>query len=291
VHPGRCTCIVSICDLRCWSFTTRLECPCWSMVRNYALLPFFLLGVVFVQISQVSRFICLPVFQRHADITHIVHLASYQQIDDDGDGSGSGSLLGPPREVISTGPKAGLLESLLEHMHKHANETGGAAPPHFTYASSVSVYPRNSAAAAGAAGATAAPWTENSVLQPKQQQMHHPAVPSTWYGASRLLDERLVHAYHDMYPQLYSVGLRFSTVYGPAADPSTPIHLLAQRAVLLSATTNATTYAPPPPLPDDMHPEDERDYIYIDDAVDAILSVSILIVLCVWTMGISIKKS
>ena len=77
----------------------------------------------------------LPVFQRHADITHIVHLASYQSDDDD---DGNGSLLGPPREVISTGPKAGLLESLLEHMYKHSNETGRALPPHFTYASSVS---------------------------------------------------------------------------------------------------------------------------------------------------------
>jgi nucleoside-diphosphate-sugar epimerase len=217
----------------------------------------------------------------------MVHLANYQSDSDDNDDD-AGSLLGPPREAITSSPKAGLLESLLEHLYQHSNETG-RAPPHFTYASSVQVYPRH-AATAGSGAVPVVPWTENDAFQPQEQmQITMTEVPSTWYGASRLLDERLAEAYYDMY-RLYSVGLRFSTIYGPAADPTTHIHQLAQRAVVAASSRTSTstrsrsgeTNATPHFSLPDMHPNDARDYIYIDDAVDAILSVRVL--LSVWTV-------
>jgi UDP-glucuronate 4-epimerase len=172
------------------------------------------------------------IFREHSDITHVVHLAdpvphsSLQQ-----------QVIPREKEV----PKAGMMEALLEQILKVQRENGGRAP-HFTYASSAEVYPYST-------NSTISPLTETQPIR----------TPSSLRGASKLIDEILAKMYHDMH-DIYSVGLRFFSVYGPWGMPGSPMFEMAERAV-----TGDLPFRDP-------QWKTIKDYVYIDDAVDATMA-------------------
>ena len=110
--------------------------------------------------------------------------------------------------------------------------------PHFTYASSYEVYPRSS-----------------KQLEPLHETMTL-STPQSLRGASKLMDELLAKLYHDEH-DLFSVGLRFFSVYGPWTVPGSPLFEMAERAVQGQLTESADSST--------------MDFVYVDDAVDAIL--------------------
>ena len=177
---------------------------------------------------------------REYEITHIVHLAdAYHR--------GNGQVQAVPR--IKDDIKAGMMESLLEQIAKVKRETDRM--PHFTYASSYEVYNY---------------WnpTINDPNPPPFDEAKPITTPSSLRGASKLLDEILGLAYYDKH-QIYSLGLRFFPVYGPWGLPGTPLFEMAERAITDSSTP-ILTQAEKDSL------DDVRDFVYIDDAVDAIMA-------------------
>lgn len=174
------------------------------------------------------------------EITHIVHLA-------DAHHRGNGQVQAVPR--IKDDIKAGMMESLLEQIAKVKRET--ERMPHFTYASSYEVYNY---------------WnpTLNDPNPPPFDEAKPITTPSSLRGAGKLMDEILGLAYYDKH-QIYSLGLRFFPVYGPWGLPGTPMFEMAERAITDSSTPILTQEEK-----DSL--DDVRDFVYIDDAVDAILA-------------------
>ena len=169
------------------------------------------------------------IFKEHSDITHVVHFA---------DPFPHSALQAVPREKEV--PKAGMMEALMEQLLKVERE--GGRIPHFTYASSSEVYPYSS-------NSTISPLTETQPI----------STPSSLRGASKLIDESLAKMYHDMYG-VYSVGLRFFSVFGPWSAPGSPLFEMAERAV----TGDKSLWDP--------HWKSIKDYVYIDDAIDATMT-------------------
>lgn len=182
------------------------------------------------------------IFRDHPNITHVVHLAdAYHR------GAGDDMIQAVPREKDDI--KAGMIESLLEQLMKAKDETGRA--PHFTYASSYEVYDYLSP-------------TTNNPNPPPFREEKPISTPSSLRGATKLIDEILARTYSENYG-IYSVGLRFFPVYGPWGLPGTPLFEMAERAVS-NPSNPLMTHAERDML------DDIRDYVYIDDAVDAIMT-------------------
>ena len=187
------------------------------------------------------------IFEDHPDITHIVHLADpYPHTSSTENSSEEDDVMHVKYREANV-PKAGMMEAILEHLVDL--QKGGKRVPHFTYASSSEVYPLVN------------PNNSSSIL-PFRETMDI-SVPSSLRGASKVIDETYAKLYYDMH-QVYSVGLRFFDVYGPWATPGSTLFELAERAVsgetLISTTEQRTDT------------KGVRDYVYIDDAVDAIMS-------------------
>lgn len=159
----------------------------------------------------------------------IVHLA---------DAFPHSALQAVPREKDA--PKAGMIEALLEQMLKIKTEGGHV--PHFSYASSYEVYPY-------ASNVTMTPLTES----------HPISTPSSLRGASKLIDEILAKLYFDEHG-LYSVALRFFSVYGPWSVPGSPLFEMAERAVGGQLPSWNSRWKP------------VQDFVYIDDAIDAVMA-------------------
>jgi UDP-glucuronate 4-epimerase len=208
------------------------------------------------------------IFRQHDDVTHVVHLADpYHRggsLFESSAGSDRQKLTQQVIPRVKGQPKAGMMEALLEQIRKAGNETGRI--PHLTYASSSDVYNH------------LRPNKNNPNPNPPPFREDKPiTTPSTMAGASKLVDEILAQTYHQAQPQgqgLYSVGLRFFCVYGPWGLPGSPVFEMAERAVtgdshLLPqdvevdvASTNTNTAVL----------DHVWDFVYIDDAVDAIMS-------------------
>jgi UDP-glucuronate 4-epimerase len=206
------------------------------------------------------------IFRNHPDITHVVHLA---------DPHPHSALTAVYREKEV--PKAGMMESLLEQLTKMKRE-GNIRVPHFTYASSSEVYPANTT--------TSTSTTTITNMQLEEQMTL--STPSSLRGASKLMDEVMAKLYHDMH-DIYSVGLRFFSVYGPWSAPGSTLFEMAERAVTGNPTlfSQATDSSDGDDNDHDQandnghandndheheHDKDIRDYVYIDDAVDAIMA-------------------
>jgi nucleoside-diphosphate-sugar epimerase len=181
------------------------------------------------------------IFNAHADITHVVHLAA----------SSSPQRQAIPR--VHGESKAGLMESMLEQLRvvqrqrKNNNQT---VLPHFTYASTDEVYQLRTNAK-----------TPNP---PPFQEALPLTTPSSLRGATHLIDELLVQTYYKT-DKIFSAGLRFFTVYGPWASPGSDVFELAEERIRRLGQTDA--------LPEDRTAlDDVHDYVYIDDAVDAIMA-------------------
>ncbi|CAB9506168.1 glucuronate 4-epimerase [Seminavis robusta] len=195
------------------------------------------------------------IFASHPDITHVVHLA---------DPYGNPSLLeeGHDKTKLTTQAiprkkeqiKAGMMEALLEQLRKAGKLHPKGSIPHFTYASSAHVYSHyNLETDDFAKNPNPPPFAEERPI----------VTPASIHGAAKLTDEILAKAYHET-RGIYSAGLRFFEVYGPWSSPGTFLFDLAERAVRGGDFVTE----------EDLQILDTvtRDYVYIDDAVDAILA-------------------
>eukprot|EP00978_Attheya_sp_CCMP212_P015487 scaffold39959_cov64-Attheya_sp.AAC.2 len=193
------------------------------------------------------------IFTLHSDITHIIHLAdSYHGAMFDGSSRGEGLAQAVPRVKDQT--KSGMIEAILEQLKKFGEENVGRIP-HFTYASTSEVYNHIKS------------YKDNPNPPPFREEKPI-TVPLSLRGASKLIDEVLAASYNSMHG-IYSVGLRLFPVYGPWGLPGTPLFEMAERAVSdpkKSICFDSTSE-------DGVDSEyDVRDYVYIDDAIDAIMA-------------------
>lgn len=169
------------------------------------------------------------IFLQHPDITHVVHLA-------DPFPHAALQVIAREKDV----PKAGMMEALMEQLLKV--QRSGQRVPHFLYASSSEVYPTH-------LKTSNQPFTETHTI----------STPSSLRGAAKLIDETIAKMYNDMHG-IYSVGLRFFSVYGPWSAPGSPMFEMAERAV----TGDAIIW--------DEKWNHINDFVYIDDAIDAMMA-------------------
>lgn len=160
--------------------------------------------------------------------------------------------------------KAGRMEGVLEEMRLMIERGAAAANdsdassvrlPQFVYASSHEVYDVISAADADKS-------SEPTVQQPNPPPFREDkpiTTPSNLHGTAKLIDEVLASAYHSTHG-IYSVGLRFFNIYGPWSSPGTEVFDLAEGVSAMSD------------IDPSVWDKDVKDYLYIDDAVDAIMS-------------------
>lgn len=165
----------------------------------------------------------------HSDITHVVHLAQ--------DKYANYQAVPRKKEDISSG----MMEALLEQILKFDNT------PHFTYASSYEVYNH-----LHPSDTNPVPFSEDKPI----------TTPSSLNGASKVIDELLARTYHQTH-NIFSVGLRFFSVYGPWGVPGSPLFEMAERAVMQLPLTG---------VEESEVMDDVRDYVYIDDAIDALMA-------------------
>jgi len=226
------------------------------------------------------------IFRENIDITHVVHLA---------DPYPHSALQAVPREKEI--PKAGMMEALLEQLVKHEREVlsqssegdGGNTnkynPPNFVYASSNEVYPQHKKAKEYKA--------DESIGQPLHvllEESQALSTPSSLRGVSKMMDEMIAKLYYDT-KGIYSVGLRFFSVYGPWGVPGSPMFEMAQRAVSgelngLNNKFETSNYHgingndqkgdedvnENEKFPTDSWKKQKHDFVYIDDAVDVIMA-------------------
>lgn len=181
------------------------------------------------------KFLGLPVLDmifNTFDISHVIHM------DENILNSNVTQVVPRKREDDRMGMMDGLLEQLKNSKEEQAKV------PHFVYASSYEIYSDD-------VGDKREDWdisfTPNQSLK----------------GTSKLLDEILANSYRNLYG-IPSIGLRFFEVYGPWSSPESKIFDLAERTVNHMSILHSK-----------IDSEDiftKRDYIYIDDAVDTILS-------------------
>ena len=160
--------------------------------------------------------------------------------------------------------KSGMMETLCEQLIKVARENNGTrTPPHFTYASSWEVYGEHRHENHNHDKATSDNNTKRIVseIQPVY-------TTSSLRGASKLLDEILAKTYHARH-DLYSVGLRFFHVYGPWGLPGISTYEMAERAIS-NPSVPILRMNGGGGVNDDARRG--KDYIHVDDAVDAIMS-------------------
>ena len=155
-----------------------------------------------------------------------------------------------PQAVLHLAAQAGVRYSLENPgSYVQANLVGFAnlleccrrhPPRHLVFASSSSVYGAN----------TKLPWSEGD-------NVDHPV---SLYAATKKSNELMAHAYSHLYG-LPVTGLRYFTVYGPWGRPD------------MSPMLFATAIMQGRPIQVFNHGDMQRDFTYIDDAVEATLRV------------------
>jgi nucleoside-diphosphate-sugar epimerase len=229
------------------------------------------------------------IFRENIDISHVVHLA---------DPFPHSALQAVPREKEV--PKAGMMEALLEQLAKHEREGSTDdheyVPPNFVYASSYEVYPHhnNRNDKNDNEGKT-----DESIKHPMHlllEEKQTLSTPSSLRGASKMMDEMIAKLYYDT-KGIYSVGLRFFSVYGPWGVPGSPLFEMAERAVAgnldglddhqetsnfhsglngigIADKNNNDGYEDSDNEKSSNHSwkKSIHDFVYIDDAVDAIMA-------------------
>jgi len=136
---------------------------------------------VFYNVDISDRHAVAPIFERHLDLTEIVHLAAQAGVRH--------SLVDPYSYVQSN-----VMGHLV--MLEAARHVSGLR--HFVYASTSSVYGRNDDL----------PFRETDRVD----------TPISLYAATKRSDELMSHAYAHLFG-LRQTGLRFFTVYGPWGRP------------------------------------------------------------------------
>ena len=187
------------------------------------------------------------IFEEHGDITHVIHLADHIHRADE-----NPMQMIIPR--IKGQEKAGFQEAILEELllqRELRNETQLSIQ--YVYASSGAVYNHYKSHHDKPDFPNLPPFSESKPL----------TTPSTASGAQKLIDEMLAQAYYDAH-NIASIGLRLFNVYGPWGLPRSPIFEMAEYAVSLEGHDPALA------IKDGF--DDIADWVYIDDAVDAIMS-------------------
>ncbi len=151
--------------------------------------------------------------------------------------------------VCHLAAQAGVRYSLVNpFIYAHSNYVGTlnifefakrTKVPHVVFASTSSVYGKN----------TKMPFREDDSV----------STPMSIYSASKLATEHLAFSYHDMFGMNLS-ALRFFNVYGPWGRPDSAIWLFT-KAILAGEAIKVFN-----------HGNMERDFTYIDDIVDGIVS-------------------
>lgn len=210
------------------------------------------------------------IFQSHPDITHVVHLADVPL-------SGQNQAVPRSKDSIKTGP----MEAVLEEFRLMLLRGGGPSSsspeakadpaaasaaasvrlPHLVYASSHEVYDWLSTADAPV-DRDGRPL--NSPNPPPFREDLPITTPSTLHGTNKLMDEMLAASYHSTHG-IYSVGLRFFPVYGPWCSPDSEVYGVSVSTLDAAAGEGSGDE-------DGAFEGDVRDYVYIDDAVDAVLA-------------------
>ncbi|MEO1149446.1 MAG: NAD-dependent epimerase/dehydratase family protein [Pseudomonadota bacterium] len=157
----------------------------------------------------------------HMRVDHIIHLAAQ---------AGVRYSLDHPFDYVSANVAGHL--SLME-LARHW------AVDHFVYASSSSVYGRN----------TKTPFAETDPTDK----------PASLYGATKKADEVMTSAYAHLY-QMPTTGLRFFTVYGPWGRPDMAYWIFTEKMLRGE------------PIEIFNHGKMARDFTYIADIVDGVLS-------------------
>ena len=150
-------------------------------------------GFVFVEGDISDRNSMLALGQRHADITHVVHLAAQAGVRH--------SLIDPYTYITSNV----MGQVVMLEMARHFKQL-----QHFVYASSSSVY----------GGNTKLPFSIDDETEK----------PNSLYAATKKADELIGHTYAHLYG-LPSTGLRFFTVYGPWGRPDMAAYLFTDAIV------------------------------------------------------------
>lgn len=154
--------------------------------------------------------------------------------------------------IIHLAAQAGVRYSLVNpYAYTHSNIDGHIVMlelarhlkqcEHFVYASSSSVYGSN----------TKLPFAVGD-------QVDHPV---SLYAATKKACELMSHAYSHLY-SIPTTGLRFFTVYGPWGRPDMSVFLFV-KAILAGKPIHVFN-----------HGDMRRDFTYIDDIVDGVLSVA-----------------
>lgn len=187
------------------------------------------------------------IFEEHGDITHVIHLADHIHRADEN----------PMQMIIPRvkgQEKAGFQEAILEELllqRELRNETQLSIQ--YVYASSGAVYNHYKSHHEKPDFPNPPPFSESKPL----------TTPSTASGAQKLIDEMLAQAYYDAHG-IASIGLRLFNIYGPWGLPRSPIFEMAEYAV------SSQGHDPAMAIKDGF--DDIADWVYIDDAVDAIMS-------------------
>lgn len=109
----------------------------------------------------------------------------------------------------------------------------------FIFASSSSIYGLN----------TKTPFCESDITD----------TPANLYGATKKSNELIAHSYHHLY-KIPMIGLRFFTVYGPSGRPDMAYYLFTKN-ILENRPINIFN-----------HGNMKRDFTYIDDIIDGVIS-------------------
>lgn len=150
--------------------------------------------------------------------------------------------------VINLAAQAGVRHSFIKpHDYIHSNIDGffnilNGCQKHnkkLIYASSSSVYGKNET-----------PWSEDQRID----------TPLSLYASTKISNEMLAHSYFNMYKNLDLTGLRFFTVYGSYGRPDMAMWLWTKAIIEgqpVQLFNNGEMY---------------RDFTYVDDIVDGIIS-------------------
>lgn len=123
--------------------------------------------------------------------------------------------------------------------------------PHFIYASSGHVYP--------------AELTSTHQELPASEEQAFPANPSLTYGWAKLLGEILCNSANRQFDSLSSTALRLVGIYGPRQDDD------PKTASLIPALCARAINHPIQPFTLQTNGTETRSYLYISDAIDAII--------------------
>lgn len=133
-------------------------------------------------------------------------------------------------------PRAGMLEGLLEQVRSFHENYPHATLPHVVWTSSEDVYPSTGT------------WSETDI----------PPMPKNKEGTDAMVNEVIAQAYDKK--GIPSVALRISKhIYGPFQEPMGPLSGLMENLLRIEEITIEDA-------------ANAGDYLYVDDAVDAVLA-------------------